>query len=133
MEQTMQQDGIVPDAVEEEPSSKITISYSSGKSVEFGQELSPTDVKDEPEVKWEADPAKYYTLVMFDADGPNKEEPKFGDIKHWLVVNILGCDLSSGDVIAEYIGAEPSQGSGLHRYIFLVFEQKEKTTFDEPK
>jgi hypothetical protein len=122
------------DIVDEILASKIIITYPNGKTVEFGQELTPTDVQDEPQVSWEADPAKYYTLVMFDPDAPTRQDPKLADVKHWLVVNILGCDVKSGDVIAEYVGSLTPKGNGLHRYIFLVFEQKGKMAFgDEPK
>ena len=114
-------------------STKITIKYPNGKVVDLGQELATTDVVDEPQVSWEADPDKYYTLIMYDPDAPSRLEPKFADIKHWLVVNIKGCDVKSGEVIAEYVGSGPSQGTGLHRYIFLVYEQKGKMEFEEPK
>jgi hypothetical protein len=43
------------DIVDEILASKIIITYPNGKTVEFGQELTPTDVQDEPQVSWEAD------------------------------------------------------------------------------
>lgn len=58
-----------------------------------------------------------------DPDAPNREDPKFGEVRHWLVVNIPGNDLSSGEVKFEYIGSGPPSGSGLHRYAFLLFKQ----------
>ncbi|XP_018568635.1 protein D3 isoform X3 [Anoplophora glabripennis] len=129
----METDGIVPDTVDEAPSAKITITYPGGVEVEFGGELTPTQVKDEPEVKWDANPEKYYLLSMVDPDAPSRMDPKFREVNHWLVGNIKGNDVSTGDVIAEYRGSGPPKGTGLHRYIFLVFEQKEKLTFDEPR
>lgn len=42
----------------------LQISYPSGVYVHFGNELTPTQVKDEPLVKYEADPDSYYLLVM---------------------------------------------------------------------
>lgn len=59
--------------------------------------------------------------------------PLIFKVNHWLVGNIKGSDVSTGDVIAEYRGSGPPKGTGMHRYIFLVFEQKEKLTFDEPR
>lgn len=32
--------------------------------VKFGNELTPTQVKDIPSVDWEADPTGFYTLIM---------------------------------------------------------------------
>lgn len=34
------------------------------KHVHLGDELTPTDVKDIPSVKWEADSTDFYTLIM---------------------------------------------------------------------
>lgn len=81
----MEADGIVPGTLEEAPSAEIAITYPNGKEVHIGQELTPTEVKDEPKVKWEGDPNKFYTLVMFDPDAPSREDPKVADVKHWLV------------------------------------------------
>ncbi|KAJ8934940.1 hypothetical protein NQ314_013099, partial [Rhamnusium bicolor] len=97
----------------------------------FGGELTPTQVKDEPKVKWDADPEKYYVLLMVDPDAPSRENPIYREINHWLVVNVKGSDISTGEVITDYRGSGPPKGSGLHRYIFFIFEQKEKQTFEE--
>jgi phosphatidylethanolamine-binding protein len=49
-----------------------------------------------------------------------------------LVVNIPGKDIQNGEVKYQYIGSGPPQGSGLHRYIFVVFKQnKGKQDFSE--
>ncbi|KAJ8917431.1 hypothetical protein NQ315_005478 [Exocentrus adspersus] len=129
----MEADGIVPDTVDEAPSAKLTVIYPGGVEVNFGGELTPTQVKDQPEVKWDADPEKYYVLAMVDPDAPSRKDPKFREVNHWLVGNIKGSDVSTGDVIAEYRPSGPPKGTGLHRYIFLVYEQKKKLTFDEPR
>ena len=36
-----------------------------------------------------------------------------------MVVNIPGGDVSKGEVCAEYVGAGPPKGTGLHRYVIL--------------
>jgi hypothetical protein len=129
----MEADGIVPQILETAPPAHLHLTYPNGKKVKLGNELAPEEVKDEPQAEWEADPAKYYTLVMFDPDAPSRKEPTLADVKHWLVGNIQGGDVSKGDVIAEYFGSGPPKGTDLHRYIFLVYEQKERVTFDEPR
>lgn len=48
------------------------------------------------------------------------------------VVNIPGNKVSDGEVLTEYIGSAPPKGSGLHRYVFLLFKQPKKLKFDEP-
>ena len=54
-----------------------------------------------------------------DPDAPSRADPKWGEWRHWLVVNIPGNDISKGDTIAQYIGAAPPVGTGLHRYVIL--------------
>ena len=60
---------------------------------------------------------------MTDPDVPNRKEPTLGQVKHWLVINIPGIDLNEGQTLAAYRGSAPPEGSGLHRYIFLVYKQ----------
>ncbi|KAH8306179.1 hypothetical protein KR018_003492 [Drosophila ironensis] len=120
--------GIIPDIIDVKPASKATITYPSGAQVELGKELTPTQVKDQPTVEFNADAGSLYTLLLVDPDAPSREDPKFRELLHWLVINIPGNKVSEGQTIAEYIGAGPREGTGLHRYVFLVFKQNEKIT-----
>lgn len=99
------------------------MTYSSGVSADLGNVLQPTQVKDAPQVKWEAEKGAYYTLVMVDPDAPSRSDPKFREIRHWLVMNIPDNVVENGDTVIEYIGAGPPKGTGLHRYVFLIFKQ----------
>lgn len=38
-------------------------------------------------------------------------------------MNIPESDVSQGDEVIEYIGAGAPNGTGLHRYIYLVYKQ----------
>lgn len=70
-----------------------------------------------------------YFHIFKDPDAPTP----FKEVRHWLVVNIQGKNISSGDTICEYIGSGPPKGIGTHRYIFLVFKQLNgKQVFDLP-
>lgn len=129
----MESEGVVPDVIDKTPDDILEVTYPQGKVVHFGNELTPTEVKDVPEVKWKAEPHTYYTLAMVDPDAPSRQEPKFREVKHWLVGNILDNDLASGDTITAYLGSGPPKGTGLHRYVFLVYKQEGKITFNEPK
>ncbi|XP_044750335.1 protein D3-like [Coccinella septempunctata] len=124
----MNQESIVPEVIDVAPQGTISVTYPSGKEVKFGNELTPTEVKDEPTVSWEANSDEYYLLIMTDHDTP--EEVR--EVKHWLVGNIKGSDLSTGEVFAEYLGSGPPKGTGLHKYIFLVYKQPQKIDFHEP-
>ncbi|XP_059620801.1 protein D3-like [Phlebotomus argentipes] len=114
---------VVPDVLDTAPENPIEIKYPSGVEVNYGNELTPTDVKDIPYVTWSANSEDYYTLILTDPDAPSRAEPRFREFKHWVVVNIPGKSVSEGETIAEYIGSGPPKGTGLHRYVFLVYKQ----------
>lgn len=99
------------------------ISYPSGVGVDLGNELTPTQVKDRPEVTWEAEMGAFYTLVMIDPDAPSRVNQSIGEIRHWLVMNIPEYAIDQGDEIVEFIGSGPMKDTGIHRYIILVFKQ----------
>lgn len=44
---------------------------------------------------------------------------------------MMGANVLSGETIVEYIGAGPPQGTGLHRYVFLVYKQDRRLEFNE--
>lgn len=116
-------DQVVPDVVDGKPAAGIQIGYPSGARVNYGNELTPTQVKDEPKVSFDAKADQLYTLAMVDPDAPSRKEPKFREILHFLVANIPGKDVAKGDILAEYVGSGPPQGTGMHRYVFLVYRQ----------
>lgn len=129
----MEEAGIIPDVIDSPPEKTLTVIYPNDKSVNLGNELTPTEVKDTPSVKWEAEDSTYYTLAMVDPDAPSRAEPTYREVNHWLVANVQGNDLSTGDVITGYVGSGPPKGSGLHRYVLLVYKQNQKLEFDEPR
>ncbi|CAG0910012.1 unnamed protein product, partial [Darwinula stevensoni] len=119
----LKEDGIIPDMVSTVPPEVVQVKYPSGAEVKMGNVLTPTQVKDVPQVSWNADPHSYYTLAMTDPDAPSRQNPKFREWQHWMVVNIPGNDVSKGKVMSEYVGSGPPQGTGLHRYVFFVYKQ----------
>lgn len=59
-----------------------------------------------------------------DPDAPTRQDPKFGPWRHYVRVNVKPSDFNvSGDVITPYIGAKPPPNTGLHRYVWLAYEQ----------
>ena len=129
----MVKEEIVPDVVDVAPHQTITIEYPSGAVVKGGNELTPTQVKDIPHsISWPADAGDLFTLVMTDPDAPSRHTPKFREWHHWLVVNIPGSDVGSGETLSEYVGSGPPKATGLHRYVFLAYKQPGKISPDEP-
>ena len=74
-----------------------------------------------------------YFQLSTDPDAKSRQNPEFREVLHWLIVNIPGNELNKGEVLAEYIGSGPPEGTGLHRYCFLLYRQSEKLNFDSEK
>lgn len=126
--------GVVPDVIDVAPIAKIQVEFDSGVNVDGGNELTPTQVKNQPiKVTWDVEEGAHYTLCMTDPDAPSRKEPTFREWHHWLVVNIPGTDISKGEVLSEYVGSGPPPDTGLHRYVYLVYKQPGPLTCDEPR
>lgn len=111
----------------------LQVTYLGTINADRGVELQPMQVRDPPEVIWISGKDTYYTLIMIDPDVPTKLYPTLRSHLHWLVVNIPGNQLNMADVRASYVGAMPEEGSGAHRYIFLLYKQPDFLKFDFPK
>ncbi|XP_035740697.1 protein D2-like isoform X2 [Vespa mandarinia] len=127
----LQKHEVVPDVIDKVPTAVLDVAYPNNLVVEIGKVLTPTQVKNQPTVKWTADADTFYTLCMTDPDAPSRKDPKFREWHHWLVGNIPGNDIKKGETLSEYIGSGPPEGTGLHRYVFLLYKQPKKLTFDE--
>ncbi|TRY60264.1 hypothetical protein DNTS_030935 [Danionella cerebrum] len=103
--------------VEEKPAKPLIVKYGALEIDSLGKVCTPTQVQNRPtSIEWEGcDPSKLYTLAMTDPDAPSRKDPKFREWHHFLVVNMKGNDVSSGCVMSDYVG--------LHRYVWLVYEQ----------
>lgn len=128
--------GIVPDVIPVAPAATCEVRYSSGVAALSGNTLTPTQVQDVPHVKWSTagDAAgQLYTLVLTDPDAPSRAEPTYREWHHWLVGNIPGTDVRAGETLSAYVGSGPPYGTGLHRYVFLVYRQPGPLKFDETR
>lgn len=98
----------------------MQVNYLNG-TADLGNELSPTQVRNEPTVSWPVmsnTSAALYTIIMTDPDAPSRSNRSLADVKHWIVGNILGNDVSTGETIAEYIGAAPHLGQDITAMFF---------------
>ncbi|KAG7200735.1 hypothetical protein KM043_001285 [Ampulex compressa] len=133
MAQALQTHGVIPDVVDKVPASVLSVTYPGNLLVEIGKVLTPTQVKDKPTVTWSAEANGFYTLCMTDPDAPSRQQPKYREWHHWLVANIPGSDVAKGEVLSDYIGSGPPEGTGLHRYVFLLYKQPGKLDFTEKR
>ncbi|KAK6051399.1 phosphatidylethanolamine-binding protein [Cooperia oncophora] len=114
---------VVPDVIGTAPTKIVKAHYDSGVEVNLGNVLTPTQVKNPPKLTWDTEQGALYTVIMTDPDAPSRKEPTYREWHHWLVVNVPENDVNKGDALAEYIGSGPPKGTGLHRYVFLVYKQ----------
>ncbi|KAL7288158.1 hypothetical protein TKK_0017819 [Trichogramma kaykai] len=121
---------VIPDVIDKTPMSLLQVTFND-KDVGFADELKPREVKDEPQLGWQLDSTKLYTLLLTDPDAPSREDKKYREVLHWAVVNIPGNDFSKGETLADYMSSGPPEGTGLHRYVFAVYEQPSKLDVDE--
>lgn len=101
----------------------IQVSYND-KIIDYGDKVTKEETKEAPTIKYKKQPDKLYTLIMTDPDAPSAKNPEYRHFLHWLVVN--QSETSSGDIINEYIGPSPPEGSGVHRYYICTMEQNHK-------
>ncbi|XP_042297455.1 phosphatidylethanolamine-binding protein 1-like [Sceloporus undulatus] len=120
---------------DQRPAGLLRVAYGPQAQLEqLGQELTPSQVQNRPTcIDWPGcDPQKLYTLILTDLDVPSRADPKNREWHHFLVTNMKGHDIGSGCVLTDYIGSAPAKGTGLHRYVWLVYEQPQRLTCDEP-
>ncbi|KAL8180423.1 UNVERIFIED_CONTAM: Phosphatidylethanolamine-binding protein 1 [Gekko kuhli] len=120
--------------VDEKPAKPLRVRYGGLEIDELGKVLTPTQVKNRPTtIEWDdCSSEKLYTLVLTDPDAPSRNNPKFREWHHFLVTNMKGNDISSGCVLSDYVGSGPPKGTGLHRYVWLVYEQPQQLKCNEP-
>jgi len=77
----------------------------------------------------------YFTLICSDPDAPSRNDPKFGEFLHLLIVNCKASDLyGTGEILTSYHGPSPGPGSGELRYSFVAYSQPSgKIEYDEAK
>ncbi|XP_015610253.1 protein D3 [Cephus cinctus] len=120
---------IVPDILDKAPTELIEVKFGD-KEVNLGNELTPTEVKDIPEIHYKHEGGVLYTLVLTDPDAPVRGYNR--EWQHWLVGNIPEDKVAKGEVLTEFVSSAPPKDSGLHRYIFLLYKQNQGAiTFDE--
>uniref|UniRef100_A0A8C5LSE0 Phosphatidylethanolamine binding protein 1 n=1 Tax=Leptobrachium leishanense TaxID=445787 RepID=A0A8C5LSE0_9ANUR len=118
--------------VDIKPRHPLKVCYTQACLENLGQVLTPTQVELCPTIEWEGmDPEKLYTLALTDPDVPSRNDRQLGEWHHFLLVNMKGNDLKSGDCLTEYVGSAPGEKTGLHRYTWLVYEQSEPLKCDE--
>ncbi|OXU26686.1 hypothetical protein TSAR_012584 [Trichomalopsis sarcophagae] len=120
---------IDPELIDNAPNETIEIKYGD-KEVKLGNEFTPSETKEIPEVHYKHEGGVLYTLVMTDPDVPVRGYNR--EWQHWVVGNIPEDKVAKGEVLTEYVAPAPSKTTGLHRFVFLLYKQNQGSiTFDE--
>jgi hypothetical protein len=121
VERRLREDEIIPDVLQKlKDVDLLKVSYSKGLKVDLGNILTPTQVKEQPTIEYDANPNDFYTLLMTDPDAPSRMEPTFREFRHWLVVNIPGNDIENGETVIEYIGSGPPKVNFLVYFLEII-------------
>uniref|UniRef100_A0A8C9DEH6 Large ribosomal subunit protein mL38 n=1 Tax=Prolemur simus TaxID=1328070 RepID=A0A8C9DEH6_PROSS len=97
--------------------------------VYYGNEVTPTEAAQAPEVTYEAEEDSMWTLLLTNLDG-HLLEPD-AEYIHWLVTNIPSNRVAEGQETCPYLPPFPARGSGFHRFTFLLFKQDKPIDFSE--
>jgi len=118
---------VVPDVVSDNPKNLAMVEFDRETRVEeMGQILTPQQAKKQPKVTWEgASDQELYTVMMVDPDAPSRKTHEYRNWLHWLCLNVPGLNIDRGNDACPYKGPTPPAGSGLHRYVILVYKQKQ--------
>ncbi|GLJ55964.1 hypothetical protein SUGI_1201380 [Cryptomeria japonica] len=117
--------GVIEDVLDIfNPTVKMSIVYNTNGHVKNGFEFMPSAVTSPPKVElMEADIRKLYTLVMTDPDAPNPSDPTGREYLQWIMADMPGTKSNSfGRQVVSYESPRPM--IGIHRYVFVLFEQK---------
>ncbi|KAG9124699.1 hypothetical protein FRC07_010589 [Ceratobasidium sp. 392] len=138
---------IIPDVIPKDfiPSTLLNVSWGD-KEVQLGNELTKADTVDEPTITFapaaEDDPTTTYTIAFLDPDAPSRADPKFGPFRHWVLTGLKAPGVETLVALAKEsdpsppVGAKsfkqattpyrppgPGPGTGVHRYVFLLFRE----------
>lgn len=68
--------------------------------------------------------------MLVDPDAPAPTTPRYRSWLHWLIINIPSNDVARGEVVQDYMPPEPAKGK--HRYLWLLFKQRERVQARRP-
>ncbi|XP_077359746.1 large ribosomal subunit protein mL38 [Festucalex cinctus] len=113
------------------PQIPLRICYSQGTSahVHYGNELTPTETASAPVVSFNADEGSLWTLLLTSPDEHLLDNE--AEYVHWLVGNIPGGAVQAGEELCHYLPPFPARGTGIHRYIYVLFQQEGPINFQE--
>nr|XP_018904955.1 PREDICTED: OV-16 antigen-like isoform X1 [Bemisia tabaci] len=131
IEEIFQRHGIIPDLIDDAPQYEIAIRYAGAISPDFGTKHPPQDLQFPPfALRFPTVPHVMYSLFMFDLDSPSRKNATKRPYIHWGIANIPNHGILYAETLVKYLGPFPENGTGLHRYVFLIYEQPFSSHFN---
>lgn len=149
---------IIPDVVDKfDTEGLLTIEYNGKDQVALGNTLKVAETQEKPTIQFTLNSLGQeeellvaeqdrFTLVLTDPDAPSNTDHKWSEYAHWIVtdlpLNATGKDAESlstildykkGKEILPYVGPAPPEGTGKHRYVFLLYKQDPAALLTAPK
>ncbi|XP_050353601.1 protein D1-like [Nymphalis io] len=113
---------LIPNIETVAPQLFISVNYST-VNVDLGTTVNPLQTLLQPTVSFKANSTGLYTFMFFGPDLPIDFIPRYTQFLHWLIVNIRGANMESGDTLASYFPPTPYPGG--FPYLFLLYQQSE--------
>uniref|UniRef100_A0A2I2ZDW1 Large ribosomal subunit protein mL38 n=1 Tax=Gorilla gorilla gorilla TaxID=9595 RepID=A0A2I2ZDW1_GORGO len=118
------------------PRVPLHVAYAVGEDdlmpVYCGNEVTPTEAAQAPEVTYEAEEGSLWTLLLTSLGGClGLTRPPAPLTSHEPGTNIPGNRVAEGQVTCPYLPPFPARGSGIHRLAFLLFKQDQPIDFSE--
>ncbi|GAA6225998.1 39S ribosomal protein L38, mitochondrial [Lates japonicus] len=107
----------------------VCYSQDSGGQVHCGNRLTPSEASSAPQVSFDAEEGSLWTLLLTCPDEHLLDNE--AEYIHWLVGNIPGGAVQSGEELCHYLPPFPARGTGFHRYIYVLFKQEGPVNFQE--
>jgi phosphatidylethanolamine-binding protein len=107
---------------------EFVVAYSKG-NVTAGEVNAASETIASPSISYicPGNEGKKYTIIKTDPDAPDRVGHAFREFIHWVVTDISAESLAAGKIngttALDYLGVGAPCNSGLHRYVFLLFEQ----------
>jgi len=131
--------GTVPNELSKVPDKPMKVRFGDIE-VTPNKRMEQSQMREAPSVSWDADPSALYTLILEDQD-VNLPQGTF-KYAHWMVSNIQGSDVASGNINIPYVPSGPFEMNATwngvdmstdytHRYLFLAYKQKERIQASE--
>ena len=150
---------IIPDVVDAfTTEGLLTIDYGSENLVTLGNTLKVDDTQKTPKIQFTLNALGQdselkilsedkFGLVLTDPDAPLNSDNKWSEFAHWVITDLklnsdssedpqllsTVIDFSSGTTLLPYSGPAPPEGTGVHRYVFLLFKQDPSVKYEAPK